>query len=123
MSDVHDGPADRGTSELLEVAYRFGLAVVGLATSTEPPRQRLVATWRQLSRVEGALSGLWPEPHLPADLATLVRDLLDQLTRDGTIELTTAAMDDAAIIRTCQKITSLAFALHQTVGSTQSTPG
>jgi hypothetical protein len=82
-----------------------------------------VTAWRHLGRVEGALSGFWPEPHVPTDLATQIRDLLDRLTRDGSIEQTTAAMDDPAITSTCQQITSLTFALHQTVGSTETTTG
>lgn len=119
---VHDGTPDPGTNELLEVSYRFGLAVVVLATGTEPPRRRLIDAWSELGQVEGALSGLWPEPHVPPDLAVQVRGLLDQLTSDGSIEPTVVTMDDRAVTRTAQQITSLAFALHQAVGAASGTP-
>lgn len=123
VSDGHGELVDPGTNELLEVAYRFGRAVLSLATGMDPPRRRLVEAWRQLSRVEGALSGLWPEPRVPHDLVEQVHGLLRQLTTDGSIEDTVARMDDVAIVRTCQQITSLAFALQQAVAVAERPPG
>jgi len=121
VSDGH-GSADHGTTELLEVAYRFSSAVMSLATGDGSPRRRLIEGWRQLSRVEGALSGLWPEPHVPADLVAQVHELLAQLTARGSMEETVERMDDVAVSRTCQQITSLAFALQQTLGATEPPP-
>lgn len=109
---------EHGTSELLEVTYRFGRAVVELAGGTEPAPQRLLAAWRELDAVDGALSGLWPAPPVPDDLASQARDLLADLTAEGSIELTVAGMDATATTRAATRITALAFALHQAVGAT-----
>lgn len=109
--------ADHGTSELVEVAYRFGRAVVELAVGTGPPARRLVAAWRELDRVDGALSGLWPEPRVPTDLAAQARGLLVELTADGSIEQTVAAMDPAGQARATMRIIALAFALQQATGA------
>lgn len=106
---------EHGTNELLEVAYRFGRAVTALATGADPLRARLVEAGRALAPVDGALSGLWPEPHVPADLADQVRGLLVEL--HGGSEEAVAALDDDAVARTCQHVTALAFALHQEVGA------
>jgi hypothetical protein len=107
------------TTELLEVAYRFGRAVTGLATGDAPARRRLAAAGHELLPAEGALSGLWPEPHLPTELADQVRSVLARLTADGPIETTIAAMDDPTVARTARQITALAFALHQAVGAAE----
>ncbi len=105
----------------MEVAYRFGRAVVELAVHPEPPPRRLVTAWRQLDRVEGALSGLWPEPRVPADLAAQARDLLAELSTGGSIEQTVARMDATVIAQASLRITALAFALHQAVGAADPT--
>jgi len=122
MSDLDPEHTDPGTNELLEVAYRFGRAVMSLATSAEPRRRRLAEAWHQLSRVEGALSGLWPEPHVPVELVEQIGELLELVPANGSIEETIARLDDPTIARTCQQITGLAFALHQTVGGTAPEP-
>lgn len=109
--------APSGSSELLEVAYCFGAAVMQLATAPEPPRRRLVDASRHLDRVHAATSGVWSPPRLSDDLAMQVRALLDQLAVDGPVEATVAALDDAAVARTCRQVTALAFALHEAVAT------
>jgi hypothetical protein len=113
---VQEEPADHGTNELIEVAYRFGAAVVDLATGEGAPSDRLVGTWEHLAGVGEALSGRWPDPRVPVELATQIRGLLDGLTAFGSVEQTVAGMDDATVGRTCQQVVTLAFALHATVG-------
>jgi hypothetical protein len=110
-------PSEHGTSELLEVAFRFGRAVTGLAAGSGTGPERLLAAWQELDPVDGALSGLWPEPMVPIDLADLARDLLVDLTAEGSIERTVAAMDADQVARAATRITALAFALHQAVGA------
>ena len=109
--------AEHGTTELLEVAYRFGRAVVALAAGTEPPPGRLLAAWRELDPVDGALSGLWPGPRVPADLAAQARDLLVDLTAEGSAERTVARMDATAVARASTRVTALALALQQAAGA------
>lgn len=110
--------ADHGTSELIEVAYRFGRAVVELAVGADPLPHRLVAAGRELDAVEGALSGLWPEPRVPDDLAALARDVLAELTADGSVERTVARMDAPTVARLATAVTALALALNQAAGAT-----
>lgn len=117
MSEVHEGPADHGTNELLEVAYRFGVAVAALASGAEPPRQRLLVAWGDLGQVQGARSGLWPEPHLEPELGDQVDELLMDLTAAGSIERTLEAIDDRDVALLCQRVVSLAFALQQAVAT------
>jgi hypothetical protein len=107
------------TTELLEVAFRFGRAVTGLATGDEPLRRRLAVAGHELLPADGALSGLWPEPHLTTEMADQVRDVLARLTADGTIEATVAAMDDRTVALAAQQVTALAFALQQAVGAAE----